>query len=95
MIFIFIKKFYIFTKIPIKNTLNNSTTIQYTNLINQLTTKTKNTIRNINPNNNLTFLKIKSKKHEIIITPNIYTNYIYIYYIITTLILNLILNYKL
>ncbi|PKU33687.1 dynein light chain roadblock-type 2 [Limosa lapponica baueri] len=56
--------------IPIRTTLDNSTTVQYAGLLHQLTTKARSTVRDIDPQNDLTFLRIRSKKHEIMIAPD-------------------------
>ncbi|XP_064641318.1 dynein light chain roadblock-type 2-like [Lineus longissimus] len=55
--------------IPIKTTLDNSTTVQCAGLIHQLTSKAKATVRDIDPQNDLTFLRIRSKKNEIMVAP--------------------------
>ncbi|VDH93954.1 dynein light chain roadblock-type 2-like [Mytilus californianus] len=55
--------------IPIRTTLDNSTTVQYAGLITQLTSKARSTVRDIDPQNDLTFLRIRSKKHEIMVAP--------------------------
>ncbi|NWY54672.1 DLRB2 protein, partial [Chionis minor] len=55
--------------IPVRTTLDNSTTVQYTGLLHQLTMKARSTVRDIDPQNDLTFLRIRSKKHEIMIIP--------------------------
>ena len=55
--------------IPIRTTLDNSTTVQYAGLLHQLTVKAKGTVRDIDPQNDLTFLRIRSKKHEIMVAP--------------------------
>lgn len=92
MIFVFIKKFCVFTGIPIRSTLDNSTTVQYAGLISQLAAKARSTVRDIDPGNDLTFLRIRSKKHEIMVAPGMYTDYIYVCYIVAALVLNLVLN---
>ncbi|XP_045193597.2 dynein light chain roadblock-type 2 isoform X2 [Mercenaria mercenaria] len=56
--------------IPIRTTLDNSTTVQYAGLIHHLTSKARSTVRDIDPQNDLTFLRIRSKKHEIMIAPD-------------------------
>ncbi|XP_076047781.1 dynein light chain roadblock-type 2-like isoform X2 [Oratosquilla oratoria] len=56
--------------IPIKSTLDNPTTIQYTGLISGLTDKAKSVVRDLDPTNDLTFLRVRSKKHEIMIAPD-------------------------
>lgn len=55
--------------IPIKTTLDNSSTVQYAGLIHQLVMKARSTIRDIDPQNDLTFLRVRSKKNEIMIAP--------------------------
>ncbi|XP_044049638.1 dynein light chain roadblock-type 2 isoform X1 [Siniperca chuatsi] len=60
---------FIFSGIPIRTTLDNSTTVQYAGLLRQLTMKARSTVRDIDPQNDLTFLRIRSKKHEILVAP--------------------------
>lgn len=55
--------------IPIKTTLDNSSTVQYAGLIHQLVMKALSTVRDIDPQNDLTFLRVRSKKNEIMIAP--------------------------
>lgn len=55
--------------IPIKSTLDNSSTVQYAGLIHQLVMKARSTIRDIDPQNDLTFMRVRSKKNEIMIAP--------------------------
>ena len=49
--------------------MDNSTTVQYAGLIHQLVMKARSTIRDVDPQNDLTFLRIRSKKNEIMIAP--------------------------
>ncbi|KAL6112280.1 dynein light chain roadblock-type 1 [Pungitius pungitius] len=56
--------------IPIKTTLDNASTVQYAGLIHQLVMKARSTVRGIDPQNDLTFLRIRSKKNEIMIAPD-------------------------
>ncbi|RNA04991.1 dynein light chain roadblock-type 2 [Brachionus plicatilis] len=56
--------------IPIKTTLDNSTTVQYAGLLHHLTSKARSVVRDIDPQNDLTFLRIRSKKHEIMVAPD-------------------------
>nr|ACO13367.1 Dynein light chain roadblock-type 1 [Esox lucius] len=56
--------------IPIKTTLDNSSTVQYAGLIHQLVMKARSTVRDIDPQNDLTFLRIRSKKSGIMIAPD-------------------------
>ncbi|XP_060074479.1 dynein light chain roadblock-type 2-like [Ylistrum balloti] len=55
--------------IPIRTTLDNSVTVQYAGLFHQLTQKARSVVRDIDPQNDLTFLRIRSKKHEIMVAP--------------------------
>ncbi|XP_033752758.1 dynein light chain roadblock-type 2-like isoform X2 [Pecten maximus] len=57
--------------IPIRTTLENAVTVQYAGLFHQLTQKARSTIRDIDPQNDLTFLRIRSKKHEIMVAPDL------------------------
>ncbi|XP_068578404.1 dynein light chain roadblock-type 1 [Cebidichthys violaceus] len=56
--------------IPVKTTLDNPSTVQYAGLIHQLVMKARSTVRDIDPQNDLTFLRIRSKKNEIMIAPD-------------------------
>lgn len=62
--------------VPIRTTLDNSTTVQHAALIQQLVTKAKSVIRDLDPANELSCLRVRSRKNEIIITPgrNYYLN---------------------
>ncbi|XP_075289534.1 dynein light chain roadblock-type 2 [Opisthocomus hoazin] len=56
--------------IPVRTTLDNSTTVQYAGDLHQLTMKPRSTVRDIDPQNDLTFLRITSKKHKILVAPD-------------------------
>ncbi|XP_019736294.1 dynein light chain roadblock-type 1 [Hippocampus comes] len=56
--------------IPIRSTLDNTSTVHYAGLIHQLVMKARSTIRDIDPLNDLTFLRLRSKKNEIMIAPD-------------------------
>ena len=56
--------------IPIRSTLDQKTTLQYSAIISQLTGKARSAIRDLDPQNDLTFLRIRSQKHEILISPD-------------------------
>ncbi|NP_001279516.1 dynein light chain roadblock-type 1 [Callorhinchus milii] len=56
--------------IPIRTTMDSSTTVQYAGLIHQFATKARNTIRDLDPQNDMTFLRIRSKKNEIMVAPD-------------------------
>lgn len=74
--------FFMFSGIPIRTTLDNSTAVQYAGLLRHLAMKARSTVRDIDPQNDLTFLRIRSKKHEILVAPgkNIYILCILTYY---------------
>lgn len=55
---------------PIRSTLNQEMTVQYAGLLQQLADKAKNVVRELDPVNDLTFLRVRSKKHEIMIAPD-------------------------
>lgn len=61
---------YCFLGIPIKTTLDNTTTVQYAGLISSLADKARSVVRDLDPSNDLTFLRIRSKKHEIMVAPD-------------------------
>ncbi|XP_074534583.1 dynein light chain roadblock-type 2-like [Halichoeres trimaculatus] len=52
--------------IPIRSTLDNSTTLRYAALFRQLSMMAQSTVREIDPQNDLTFLRIRTKEHEIL-----------------------------
>lgn len=56
--------------IPVKSTLDNTTTIHYAGLINGLAEKARNVVRDLDPSNDLTFFRLRSKKHEIMVAPD-------------------------
>ncbi|XP_058646557.1 dynein light chain roadblock-type 1 isoform X2 [Onychostoma macrolepis] len=56
--------------IPIKSTLDNSSTVQYAGNVHQLLMKARGMVRDIDPQNDLTFLRVRSKKNEIMIAPD-------------------------
>ncbi|ELT98680.1 hypothetical protein CAPTEDRAFT_219151 [Capitella teleta] len=56
--------------IPIRTTMDNSTTVQYCGSLHRLLMLARHTIRDIDPQNELTFLRVRSRKHEIMIAPD-------------------------
>ncbi|KAJ3078596.1 Dynein light chain roadblock-type 2, partial [Quaeritorhiza haematococci] len=56
--------------IPIRTTLDQEKTVQHAALITQLTAKARSVVRELDPQNDLTFLRIRSKKHEIMVAPD-------------------------
>lgn len=59
----------IFTGIPLKTTVDNATTVHITGLVHNLCHKARITVRELDPNNDLTFIRLRSKKHEIMCAP--------------------------
>lgn len=56
--------------IPIKSTLDNHTTTQYSGLLNQLVDQAKTMFKEIDSSNELTFMRLRTKKHEIMVAPD-------------------------
>ncbi|KAM8711581.1 hypothetical protein ACLKA7_012148 [Drosophila subpalustris] len=56
--------------IPVKSTLDNTTTVQYAGLMSQLADKARSVVRDLDPSNDMTFLRVRSKKHEIMVAPD-------------------------
>mmetsp|Transcript_16086 Transcript_16086/g.39142 ORF Transcript_16086/g.39142 Transcript_16086/m.39142 type:complete len:102 (-) Transcript_16086:121-426(-) len=56
--------------IPIRTTLDQAVTVQYAGLITQLCSKARSAVRELDPQNDLTFLRVRSKKHEIMVAPD-------------------------
>lgn len=56
--------------IPIRTTMENTITVQYAGLMHQLTQKARRTIRDLDSQNDLTFLRLRSKKYEIMVAPD-------------------------
>jgi len=56
--------------IPVRTTMDNTTTVQYAGLMHSLATQARNCVRDTDPQNDLTFLRVRSKKHEIMIAPD-------------------------
>uniref|UniRef100_A0A8C2YAV4 Roadblock/LAMTOR2 domain-containing protein n=1 Tax=Coturnix japonica TaxID=93934 RepID=A0A8C2YAV4_COTJA len=53
--------------IPIKSTMDNTTNIQYAGLMHSFIMKARSTVRDIDSQNDLTFLQIRSKKNEVMV----------------------------
>ncbi|EAA09669.4 dynein light chain roadblock-type 2 [Anopheles aquasalis] len=56
--------------IPVKSTLDNTSTVQYAGLMSQLSDKARSVVRDLDPSNDLSFLRVRSKKHEIMVAPD-------------------------
>ena len=52
------------------SSLSESDTTQYAALISQLAAKARSVIRTLDPNNDITFLRVRSKMHEIMVAPD-------------------------
>ena len=50
--------------------MDNHTTTQYAGLINQLVDQAKNMFKEIDSSNDLTFMRLRTKKHEIMVAPD-------------------------
>ncbi len=51
----------------IKSTLDNIQTISHSTSITQLTAKARGVVRDLDPENDLNFLRLRTKKHEIMV----------------------------
>ena len=55
--------------IPIRSTLDNTTTLQYVSMCNNLCGIARAIVRDTDPRNDLKILRVRTKKHEIIMAP--------------------------
>lgn len=60
--------------IAIKSTFDTELTTQYAALVSHFTTKSRSVVKKLDPENDLKFLRIRSKKHEIMIAPEFERN---------------------
>ena len=66
--------------VPIKSTLDNATTVQYSGLLNNLVDQAKTMFKELDPTNDLTFLRIRTKvgtcywKYNVLHEFNVYRN---------------------
>jgi len=49
--------------------MDNSTTVQYAGLLHSLSMQARNCVRDVDPQNELMFLRVRSKKNEIMVAP--------------------------
>lgn len=56
--------------VSLKSTLSAELTTQYASLFAQLASKARNVIRTLDATNDLTFLRVRSNKHEIMVAPD-------------------------
>jgi|TARA_B110000208_G_C11743213_1_gene420695 dynein light chain roadblock-type len=54
----------------LKSTLDAEASNQHAALITQLAARASSAVRTLDPTNDLTFLRIRSKKHEIMVAPD-------------------------
>lgn len=60
--------------IAIRTTFDNDLTVQYAALVSHFTVKARSAVRKLDAENELRFLRIRSKKHEIMIAPEFEKN---------------------
>ena len=53
----------------VRSNIDNSTTMSLTGLLRTLADKAKSCVRDLDPQNDLTFLRIRTKKQEILVAP--------------------------
>ncbi|XP_038627488.1 dynein light chain roadblock-type 2 [Tachyglossus aculeatus] len=56
--------------IPLKTTLSSYSSVQYAGYLQPLTQIAHSTVREIDPEDALTFLRIRTQQYEIIVTPD-------------------------
>lgn len=56
--------------IPIKSTLDSTSTVQYSAEVSALAERAKGMVRDLDPTNHLTFVRVASKKHELLVAPD-------------------------
>lgn len=62
--------------------MDNSTTVQYASHIQRLCQQARSAVRDIDPQNDLSFLRIRTKKHEVMVAPGTITRTLkFIYYV--------------
>jgi dynein light chain roadblock-type len=67
-----LRTYILYIGIPIRSSLDASLTQQYAALIKSLSDKARTAIRDIDPTNELIFLRMRTKKHEILVAPGLY-----------------------
>ncbi|EDW19818.2 uncharacterized protein Dmoj_GI16945, partial [Drosophila mojavensis] len=56
--------------IPVKSTLDNTTTVQYAGLMSQLADKARSVVRDLDPSNDMTFLRVRSRNMKLWVAPD-------------------------
>lgn len=59
-----------FEGVALKSTMTPSATSKYAGLLAQLVTKARSVVRTIDADNDVTFLRVRTRKHEILIAPD-------------------------
>lgn len=55
---------------PVRSTLDNSSTLQYVNMCKSLCGIARGVVRDTDPTNDLVILRVRTKKHEVIMAPD-------------------------
>ncbi|KAF8818041.1 putative dynein light chain roadblock-type 2 [Cardiosporidium cionae] len=56
--------------VTLRSTLDAKITAQYASIISDLSSRAQNFIQGLDPQNDLSFLRIRTKKHEIMVSPS-------------------------
>eukprot|EP00803_Ostreobium_quekettii_P000340 evm.model.scf_691.3 EVM.evm.TU.scf_691.3 scf_691:18481-19188(-) len=56
--------------VPLRTTLDAALTTQYAALLSHFTSKARCALKQLEPNEDLNFLRIRSKRHEILVAPD-------------------------
>jgi len=56
--------------IPIKSTVDNALSVQYAAQVQQLVDKSRTMIKELDGNNDLSFIRLRTKKHEVLVAPD-------------------------
>lgn len=56
--------------IPIRSSLDHAEAVQYAGLLSMLCQKSRSAVRELDPSNDVTFLRLRSHKHEILVAPD-------------------------
>lgn len=56
--------------VPVRSTMNPEETLKYSGLISNLTNKASSVIKELDKTNELMFLRVRSKLHEVMVAPD-------------------------
>ncbi|CAG7835494.1 unnamed protein product [Allacma fusca] len=56
--------------IPIKSTVDNALSVLYAAQVQQLVDKSRTMIKELDGNNDLSFIRLRTKKHEVLVAPD-------------------------